>query len=101
MPSTIAEIDRLFAAGAESVTLTRDDWCAIQELSKGYFANGLEVGRAQREMERVKRISRRRCGAPQDRRGADAARVGRRMARRAAHLARSPAGGLSTVAGSA
>ena len=58
MPSTIAEVDKLFAAGAESVTLTRDDWNAIQEVSKGYFANGLEVGRAQRETERVKRISR-------------------------------------------
>ena len=58
MPPTIAEVDKLFAAGAESVTLTRDDWNAIQEVSKGYFANGLEVSTAKREMERVKRISR-------------------------------------------
>jgi hypothetical protein len=58
MPSTIAEVNKLFAAGAASVTLSRDDWRAIQEVSKGYFANGLEVGRAQREAERVKRISR-------------------------------------------
>jgi hypothetical protein len=40
------------------VTLTRAEWGAIQEISKGYFANGLEVSRAQREMERLKRISR-------------------------------------------
>jgi len=58
MPSTIAEVDKLFSAGAESATLTRDDWNAIQEFSKGYFAGGLEVGRAQRQAERVKRISR-------------------------------------------
>jgi hypothetical protein len=58
MPSTIAEVNKLFAAGAESVTLTHADWNAIQEVSKGYFANGLEVGRAQREAERIKRISR-------------------------------------------
>jgi hypothetical protein len=58
MPSTIAEVNKLFAAGAELVMLSRDDWNAIQEVSKGYFANGLEVGRAQREIERIKRISR-------------------------------------------
>ena len=58
MPSTIAEVDKLFAEGAEAVTLTRAQWEAIQEVSKGYFANGLEVGQAKREMERVKRISR-------------------------------------------
>jgi len=58
MPSTIAEVHKLFAADAESVTLTRAEWEAIQDVSKGYFANGIEVSRAQREMERVKRISR-------------------------------------------
>ena len=58
MPSTISEVDKLFATGEESVTLTRAEWEAIQEVSKGYFANGREVGRAQRESERVKRISR-------------------------------------------
>jgi hypothetical protein len=58
MPCTIAEIEKLFADGAESVTLTRAEWKAIREISKQYSANGLEVARAQREMERVKRISR-------------------------------------------
>jgi hypothetical protein len=58
MPSTIAEVDRLFAAGAESVALTRAEWEAIQAVSQGYAANGLEVRRAQRESDRVKRISR-------------------------------------------
>jgi hypothetical protein len=45
MPSTIAEVDKLFAAGAESVTLTQAEWEAIQEVSKGYFANRVEVSR--------------------------------------------------------
>jgi hypothetical protein len=58
MPSTIAQINDLFAGGAESVTLTRGDWEALQEVTKAYCANGLEVGRAQRETERVKRVSR-------------------------------------------
>lgn len=58
MPSTIGEVDELFVAGTKSVTLTRDGWNAIQKVSKGYFANDLEVGRARRETERVERISR-------------------------------------------
>jgi hypothetical protein len=57
MPSTIAEVDKLFAAGAESVTLTRAETESIQEVSKGYFANRVEVSQAKREMDRVKRIS--------------------------------------------
>ena len=48
MPSTIAEVDKLFAAGAECVTLPRAEWEAIQEVSKGYQANHLEVSRARR-----------------------------------------------------
>ena len=58
MPFTIAEVDKLFAAGAESVTLTRAEWEAIQEISKGYFANRVEVSKAKREVDRVQRISR-------------------------------------------
>jgi hypothetical protein len=58
MPFTIAEVEKLFMAGAEDVTLTHAEWEAIQEVTKGYCANGLEVFRARREMERVKRISR-------------------------------------------
>lgn len=58
MPSTIADVDKHFATGAETVTLTRAEWEGIQEISKGYFANGIEAGQAKREMERVKRISR-------------------------------------------
>ena len=57
MPRTIAEIDKLFAAGAETVTPTRAEWEAIQEVSKGYSANHLDVSRARREMERMTRIS--------------------------------------------
>lgn len=57
MPSTIAEVDKLFAGGAESVTLTRAEWEAIQELSKSYHGNGTEVSRAKREVERIMRIS--------------------------------------------
>ena len=58
MPSTIAEVDNLFAAGAESITLTRGEWDAIQEAPRRYTGSGLAVWRAQRETERVKRISR-------------------------------------------
>jgi hypothetical protein len=57
LPFTIAEVDKLFAAGADSVTLTRAEWEAICEISDQDSANGLEVSRAKREMERVKRIS--------------------------------------------
>lgn len=53
----------MFAAGAESITLTREDWNAIQEISNGHFVDGLDVGRAQRETERIKREYRDRCGA--------------------------------------
>lgn len=58
MPSTIGEIDKHFAAGAETVTLTRAKWDGIQEISKGYSANHFELRKAQREADRVKRISR-------------------------------------------
>jgi hypothetical protein len=58
MPFTIAEIKKLSEDGAESVTLTRAEWEALWEVARGYCANALEVGRAQREMERVQRISR-------------------------------------------
>jgi hypothetical protein len=58
MPSTIASVNALFADGAESVTLTRDDWMAIREVVRTYCANGAEVGTARREAERVKRVSR-------------------------------------------
>jgi hypothetical protein len=57
MPSTIAEVDKLIAAGAESVTLTRAEWDGIQEISKGYHANGTEVSSTKREVERITRIS--------------------------------------------
>jgi hypothetical protein len=57
MPSTIADVDKLFAAGAESVTLTRAEWEAIQEVQKGYRAKATEVSSAKREVERITRIS--------------------------------------------
>ena len=57
MPSTIAGIDNLYAAGAETVTLTRAEWEAIQEIRKGYRASGTDVSNAKREVERITRIS--------------------------------------------
>ena len=91
VPSTIAEVDKLFAAGAESVTLTCAEWSSIQEIAKTYAANGLEVSRAQREVERVKRISRpvwRACKSV-------AAQMRRAMEGR--HLAKPPVVALSRV----
>jgi hypothetical protein len=55
---TIKEVEDHFAGGAESVTLTRAEWLSIQEISRGYFANGIEVSHARAEAERVKRIAR-------------------------------------------
>ena len=55
---TIKEVEDHFAGSAESVTLTRAEWLSIQEISRGYFANGIEVSRASAEAERVKRIAR-------------------------------------------
>jgi hypothetical protein len=52
VPSTIAEVGKLFAAGAGSVTLTRAEWEAKQTVSKGYEANRTEVYNVQREAER-------------------------------------------------
>jgi hypothetical protein len=43
MPSTIADVDKLFAAGADVVTLTRAEWGAIREVTKGYCASGPEL----------------------------------------------------------
>ena len=57
MPYTIAEVDKLFAAGAEAVKLTRAEWEAIQEVQKGYRASGTDVSNAKREVERITRIS--------------------------------------------
>jgi hypothetical protein len=57
MLSTIAEVDTLFAAGADAVTLTRAEWEEMQEVSKGYHANGTQVAHAKREVERIARIS--------------------------------------------
>jgi len=58
MPHTIAEVEKLFADGADAVTLTRAEWDAIREVSKAYIANGTDVASARRETERVKRVSR-------------------------------------------
>lgn len=52
MPATHAEIKKQFEAGAGSVTLTRAEWEELWEVTRSYCANGLEVSRAQREMER-------------------------------------------------
>ena len=55
---TIKEVNDHFATGAESVTLTRAEWASIQEISRGYSANHLQMSRAKAEAERVKRIAR-------------------------------------------
>jgi hypothetical protein len=55
---SIREIEAHFAGGAESVTLTRKEWEGIQEIDIGYFATGCQLGAAEREIERVKRIAR-------------------------------------------
>jgi hypothetical protein len=58
MPVTIAEVNKLFADGANVITLSRAEWYAIQQTVKRYAATGLERSQAQREAERVKHISR-------------------------------------------
>jgi hypothetical protein len=55
---TIAAVDAHFAAGCESVTLTRAEWESIQEISQGYFKNGCEVRAAAAETERIRQITR-------------------------------------------
>ena len=57
MPSA-AEIERHFAAGAESITLTRAEWEAFYTHQREYAATGLELRKAQAETERLKRIAR-------------------------------------------
>ena len=47
MPSTIAEVDKLFAGGADSVTLTRAEWEAICEI-RGIIRSGWWIGVASR-----------------------------------------------------
>jgi hypothetical protein len=46
---TIKEVEDHFAGGAESVTLTLAEWSSILEISRGYFANGIDVSRARRK----------------------------------------------------
>ncbi len=55
---TIAEIELHFAAGAESITLTRAESEAFYAQQRDYAARGLELRKAQAETERVKRIAR-------------------------------------------
>lgn len=57
MPSA-AEIERHFASGAETFTFTRAEWEAFYALQQQYSATGLQLGQAQAETERVKRIAR-------------------------------------------
>jgi hypothetical protein len=54
---TLAEIKAHFAAGAESVTLTRAEWESICEVMRSYCATGSERRKAEQEAERVKRIA--------------------------------------------
>lgn len=56
MPSA-AEIERHFATGADSITLTRAEWEAFYVQQREYSATGLELRKAQAETERVKRIA--------------------------------------------
>lgn len=57
MPSA-AEIERHFASGAESITLTRVEWEAFYAHQQTFAATGLELRKAQAEIERVKRVAR-------------------------------------------
>ena len=57
MPSA-ADIERHFATGAETITLTRAEWEAFYVQQREYSATGLELRKAQAETERVKRIAR-------------------------------------------
>lgn len=57
MPSA-AEIERHFAYGAETITLTRAEWEAFYAQQQTFAATGLEVRKAQAEIERVKRVAR-------------------------------------------
>jgi len=56
-PRTAPGVPPVAPSAFEVVTLTRAEWEAIHTICKGYSANHLEVSRARREMERVKRIS--------------------------------------------
>lgn len=52
MPSTIAEVDEVFADGAETVSLSRAEWGAIQAVSRAYIVARTDVANARREIER-------------------------------------------------
>ena len=80
MPSA-AEIERHFAAGAESITLTRAEWEAFYTHQREYAATGLELRKAQAETERVKRIARPLWGAVAKVRGSMANALERRLGR--------------------
>lgn len=56
MPSA-ADIERHFATGAETITLTREEWRQFYERAQGYAATGRELRQALAETERVKRIA--------------------------------------------
>ncbi|HEY6940623.1 hypothetical protein [Dokdonella sp.] len=55
---TIADIKAHFAAGAETVTLTKAEWDAVCDVVRAYCATGKERSAAVREAERVKRVAR-------------------------------------------
>lgn len=50
---TIEEVNDNFASGAEAVTLTPEEWASIQEISREYSANHLQVSRAKAEADRA------------------------------------------------
>ena len=55
---TIKEVEAHFATGVESITLTHAEWNSIQEIQRQYSTNQNQVRKAEREVERVKRIAR-------------------------------------------
>jgi len=53
---TIKEVESRFAAGAESVTLQKEQRNAIMEICRGYFATDTQLSKTEREIERIKAL---------------------------------------------
>lgn len=55
--NTIKEVENHFATGADTVTLSKSEWDDIMEICRTYFATGTQLRKAEREIERVRRIA--------------------------------------------
>ena len=54
---TSVQVEQHFAAGAESVTITRCEWEEIMATHRGYMANMSQVRKAEEETARIRKIS--------------------------------------------